>query len=320
MNNRIYTSIILVLVSLSAFGQRKSVRELLAVSDIVAVTEHFPDPFYPNEKKIAFSNHQAMTVVDSVKVIAYLKKGKKGLEGRRTFINNQSRNSFYDILRVPTIMIPVYASDEKPPIHKTLLFARTWNDHVEVLFFVDLNENIIPEMKKFIDWDGGIQKLNNKSEECRLYIEKYLSMLESNEVGPYFPYFENILLPQSNFMRYYKAKAPAATIMTKAQKERLKNFVFGDDYFGNIENTKLVYEYYPEETLEFYKDKFSNIYGYGDDFDKNADQYIVYLKFILASTNKLDKEAETLFDIFDDNKEANIKETIFERLKEKMDK
>lgn len=78
MKIKLLSTIILIFVSIITFGQTKSLRELLLESDVVAVTEKIPDPFFPEEKFIAFSDYEKMTVVDSVKIISYLKKGKKG--------------------------------------------------------------------------------------------------------------------------------------------------------------------------------------------------------------------------------------------------
>lgn len=248
----------LLLSSICTFGQTKSLREILAVADVIATTEKIADPFYPNQKKVAFSDHQTMIALDSVKVVSFIKKGRNELKPKSLFINSTTTNAFYDVFTRP-VGVPPMDMYAKQPTKQTLLFAKTHKDYTEVLYFIEMDESLIPNVQQFISWADSVQKQKSETVKCRLYIEKYLSMLESNEVAPFFNYFDNILLPQSDFMIYYKTKVPDATLLTIEQKERLKNYLFDNDYFGDIENAKLAYEFFPEETLKFYEEKLSDI-------------------------------------------------------------
>jgi len=207
----------------------------------------------------------------------------------------------------------------KPLVYKTILFAKTQKDFSEVLYFKEIDEERLINIENFTIWMENTQKEKNEEERCRLYINKYLSMLESNEVSKDFLFFENILLPTSNFMLYYGNKAPNAKMLTTDQKDRLKNYVF-DNYFSDIENTKLVYGFYPAETLELYKIKLSEINTYDDEFDNNSAQYNPYLEFVLKKTDKWNRDTELLLEILDDyySNNKSLKRDVFERLVEKI--
>ena len=313
--------VFIIFTSLSnlTYGQSKSLRELLLEANIVAITENFPDPFYPNEQKISISDHETLTLVDSVRIISYLKKVKIDLSNQKLVIKSNLANGFFDNLRKPELVEPI-SPYSKPPIYKTILFANTQKDFTEVLYFKEMNEQNFENIENFILWIDTIKKLKNEEEKCKQYISKYLSMLESNNVSKGFLFFENILLPTSNFMIYYKIKSPKATILTTEQKERFKNYVFNDDYFSNIDNTKLVYAFYPAETLEFYKEKLSEIRTYDEEFENNSGKYNEFLEFVLKSTNKWNKDTELLLELIDDyySNNKSLKRDTFERLVEKI--
>lgn len=319
MNSRTYLFLILFLGTLSASAQRWSLRELLATADIVAITASFPDPFFPDERKIAFSDHKTMTAVDSVQIISYLKKGKKAVQLRKLYINTQPENSFFDNFSVPPLPVEPVSIHQKPPVKKTLLFARSGKDYTEVLYFVELNEEAVAGIKDFMAWTDTVQQHKSESMRCKLYIEKYLSMLEGNNLGSGFCYFDNILLPGSDFMIYYRTKAPEAVVLTTGQKEQLKNYLFEGNCFGDIETTRLLFQLYPEETLKFYQDKLSGIRVYDDEFERDADEYTAYLRLILEKTNRLDSDAVLFLDIMDDySTTLSTKRDIFQLLIEKM--
>lgn len=263
MNIKTFLFIILTVVSVETFGQTKSLRELLLESDLVAVTEKIPNPFYPNENKISFSDHQSAILIDSLKIISYFKKGKIDLSKHKVIIKTDLDNGFFQSVKQPGPIEPVNPNTQ-PIIYKTILFAKTHKNFVEVLYYLEMNEKDLTNIENFILWMNNTQKVKNEEEKCELYLKKYFSMLENNIVinnffiNNNFLYFENILLPTSNFMLYYKAKTPKATLLTRDQNEQLKNYVF-DDCFHDIENTNLVYTLYPEETVELYKIKLTEI-------------------------------------------------------------
>ena len=153
-------------------GQTKSLRELLLESDIVAVTEKIPDPFYPKEKFVAFSDFEKMTVVDSVRVVSYLKKGKKDLQGQKLLVNTDLKNGFFNI--IPTIREPEIISpyDRNPPKKKTILFAKVQKEFTETLYFKEINEDSIAEIEKFMGWMNEVQKQKTEAEKCQSYIKK----------------------------------------------------------------------------------------------------------------------------------------------------
>jgi len=166
------------------------------------------------------------------------------------------------------------------------------------------------------------QKQKSEAKRCKLYIDKYLSMLKSNNLCDQFFFFENILLPSSNFMLYYKVKAPEATLLSSTQKEKLKDHLLKGNYFKNIRNTKLVYGLYPEETLAFYKEKLVQMDSYDDDpFDNYSYQISYHLKFVLEEIGKWNKDTELLYSIFSSYscKDTASKEKIFKRLVEKIE-
>lgn len=298
-------------------GQTKSLRELLLESDIVAVTEKIPDPFYPKEEFVAFSDFEKMTVVDSVKIISYLKKEKKDLQGQK-FLIKGLRNGFHFSMRNPEVVRILYPNQSLPKT-KTILFAKSQKEFKEVLYFKEIDEYYIAEIEKFMLWMNEVQKQKTEAEKCQSYIKKYF-LLRNISVGNGFSYFENILLPDSSFMLYYKEKAPQATILTKEQQEDLKYYLFDEKYFSDIDNTNLVYQYFPEETLEFYKTKLSEVRTYDDEFEENPDKYGYYLKFVLEKTNKWNRDTELMLDVLGDYYSSNIslKRYIFDRLLEKM--
>lgn len=298
-------------------GQTKSLRELLLESDIVAVTEKIPDPFYPKEEFVAFSDFEKMTVVDSVKIISYLKKEKKDLQGQK-FLIKGLRNGFHFSMRNPEVVRILYPNQSLPKT-KTILFAKSQKEFKEVLYFKEIDEYYIAEIEKFMLWMNEVQKQKTEAEKCQSYIKKYF-LLRNISVGNGFSYFENILLPDSSFMLYYKEKAPQATILTKEQQEDLKYYLFDEKYFSDIDNTNLVYQYFPEETLEFYKTKLSEVRTYDDEFEENPDKYSYYLKFVLEKTNKWNRDTELMLDVLGDYYSSNIslKRYIFDRLLEKM--
>ena len=301
-------------------GQTKSLRELLLESDIVAITEKISDPFYPKATFVAFSDSKKMTVVDSVKVISYLKKGKKDLHGQKLLVNTDLRNAFFNV--IPTIKVPEIISpyDRNPPKKKTILFAKTQKEYSEVLYFVELNEDNVTEIENFMVVMNDVQKQKNEAEKCKLYINKYFEFLWKNKIKSDFSYFENILLPNSSFMLFYKEKAPQSTIITKKQQVELKTYLFDGDYFSDTENTNLVYQYFPEETLDFYKTKLSEVRTYDDEFEENPDKYSYHLKFVLEKTNKWNRDTELMLNVLEDYYSSNIslKRDMFERLIEKI--
>lgn len=322
MKNTIKKISILNLIFLfTAFsGQTKSFRELLLESDIVAVTEKIPDPFYPTKKFVTFSDYEKMTAVDSVKIISYLKKGKKDLKGQKFLIDTNDGNAFYQKMLVPIPVLPISHFDKSQPKKETILFLKTHREYKEVLYFQELDEDRIPEIEKFMVWMNEVQKQKTEAEKCQSYIKKYFSLLRNNTVQDGFLYFENILLPDSSFMLYYKEKSPQATILTKEQQEDLKNYLFDERYFTDTDNTTLVYQYFPEETLEFYKTKLSEVRTYDDEFEDNPDKYSYHLKFVLEKTNKWNRDTELMLEILGDYLSSNVslKRYIFERLVEKM--
>ncbi|MFD2907635.1 hypothetical protein ACFSX9_02700 [Flavobacterium ardleyense] len=321
MKIKFYLFIIISFYSTLTFGQTKSLRELLLEVDLVAITEKIPDPFYPYERKIALNDHQAVILVDSVKIISYLKKGNKNLSTQKFIIIKDSENGFLQSILAPEAIIPISLYN-KQQVYKTILFAKIQKYFTEVHYFKEMDEINFTTIENFMHWVENTQKLKSEEERCKLYIEKYLSMLERNTVCEGFHFFENILLPTSNFMLYYKLKTPKAIILTTQQKERLKNYVFYDAYFDDIENTKLVYEFYPEETLEFYKTKLATIRTYDDAFDENPARYNEFLEFILKNNNKWNKDTQLVLEIIDDyySNNKSLKREAFERLVEKINK
>jgi len=309
----------LILLFTTFNGQTKSLRELLLSSDIVAITEKIPDTFYPKEKFFAFSDNEKMTVVDSVKIISYLKKGKKDLQGQKFLVNTDLKNGFFNI--IPTIKTPEIISpyNKNPPKKRTILFAKTQKEFTEVLYFKEIDEDYIVEIEKFMAWMSEVQKQKSEAEKCQSYIKKYF-LFRNITVGNGLSYFENILLPDSSFMLYYKEKAPQATILTKEQQENLKDYLFDEDYFSDVENTNLVYQYFPEETIEFYKTKLSEVRTYDDEFEERPYQYNFHLKFVLEKTNKWNRDIELMVNVLDDydNHNTSMKRDMFERLIEKM--
>lgn len=310
--------IILLLCSSLTSGQTKSLRELFLEADVVAITEKFPNPFFPNEKKMALSDYQNVTIVDSIHIISYFKKGKKDLSSQKLIIKTDLGNAFFQNFRKPEVVEPL-SPYTKPLAYKTIFFAKTQKYFSELLYFKEIDEEHLTNIENFIIWMENTQKEKNEEERCRLYINKYLSMLERNEVSKDFMFFENILLPTSNFMLYYGNKTPNAKMLTTDQKDRLKNYVF-DNYFSDIENTKLVYEFYPAETLELYKIKLSEINTYDNEFDNYSTQYNPYLEFVLKKTDKWNRDTELLLEILDDYNSNNksLKRDAFERLVEKI--
>lgn len=318
MKIKLFSTVTLISVSIITSGQTKSLRELLLESDIVAVTEKIPDPFFPKEKFIAFSDYGKMTVVDSVKVISYLKKGKKDLKGQRFLIDTNHKNGFHSNMRIPEV-VRVLNPNQSPPKTKTILFAKSQKEFTEVLYFKEIDEDYIAEIEKFMVWMNEVQKQKTEAEKCQSYIKKYF-LLRNSTLSNGLSYFENILLPDSSFMLYYKEKAPQETILSKEQQENLKYYLFDVDYFSDIENTTLVYQYFPEETLEFYKTKLSEVRTYDDEFKENPDRYSYHLKFVLEKTNKWNRDTELMLNVLEDYYSSNIslKREVFERLVEKM--
>ena len=317
MKIKLYLFIVLASLSTVTFGQSKSLRELILEADVIAITDKIPDPFFPNQRKVAINDHQSLTVLDSVRVVSFLKKGKKELAVKNLRITNNLANGFFQSMQTLEFIEPPNPRS-KPLRYETILFAKTQKDFTEVLYFKEINEYQITDVKNFVLWVDEAEKQKDDGERCKLYITKYLSLLERNNPQQGIQFFENILLPTSNFMLYYSAKVPKATLLTNEQKERLKNYVFEDDYFADIENTKLVYDFYPVETLEFYKTKLAAVRIYDDEFEDNPSKYNQYLEFMLKKTDKWNRDTELLLVVLDDyySNNTSLKRYTFERLVE----
>lgn len=319
MKIKLFTFSVLMLCSSIVFAQRKSLREILATADIIAITDEIPNPFYPIEKKHAVNNFEAYTVVDSVNIVSFIKKSKKDLS-KNFWIHKALKNSFFDVFRFPQMPIKPVEINSAPRVKKTLLFSKSEKQYNEVLYFVELDENDVQSIKNFINWTDSVAKLKNEAIKCKLYIQKYIDMLPQNtNKDTYLSYFDNILMPTSNFMLYYKVKVPEATILTIDQKEKLKDFLLNNDDFLDIEFIELVYQYYPAEVLNFYQDKLKNLSTYNDEFKKDIDNYIIYLKFVFDKTNRINKDTELFFSIINNSStDEYTKREIFELLQEKL--
>ena len=99
----------------------------------------------------------------------------------------------------------------------------------------------------------------------------------------------------------------------------LKNEVFSS-YLKSIENTKLVYSFFPEETLAFYIKKLNNVNTYSNDFYENKRLYYPFLEFVLQETNHYNKDSKLLMNILSSYAldEHYLQVDIFERLVEKI--
>lgn len=308
---------ILVLLNFTVFAQTKSLRELLLEADNVAITEKIEHSFFDNEKLIALTDHTKKNFLDSVKIISFLKKGKAKIKIEKLYIKIDIGNAFFE-----TIQIPELVPDFDPysnPVYKTILFTKTHKEFTEVLYYKEIDERNIQKVKDFIKWIEETKKLKNDSEKCKAYLNKYFSMIANNSISTEFEIFENILLPTSSFMLYYKSKAPEATILNEKQKEILKNEVFSS-YLKSIENTKLVYSFFPEETLAFYIKKLNNVNTYSDDFYENKRYYFSFLEFVLQETNHFNKDSKLLMNILSSYvlDEHYLQADIFEKLVEKI--
>ena len=310
-----------VCLSNVSFGQFKSLRELLLSSNVVVLIDNnYPDAFVSN-KKLPITDHESLLLMDSVKILSYLKQGKYDLAKQKLVIKISYNNSYFgNNIRQPKYPI-VFTSHEniKPPTEVTLLFAKEHNDYTEVLYDVRINEEDIPDVKNFILWMDILRKEKNETVKCKKYIEKYLANLGAG-VNSNLAFFENILLPSSNFMLYYNARVPEATVLTNEQKNRYKAFWEDEHYFEDVKTAELMYGYFPEETIDFLKNKFSEIGTYEDDFNDRTQTYATYLEFLLKKQNTLNEEAQFQLNVlstYNDNI-IDLKREAFEKLVKKI--
>ncbi|WP_027385962.1 hypothetical protein [Chryseobacterium gregarium] len=310
-----------VCLSNVTFGQIKSLRELLLSSNVVVIIDNnYPDAF-ESDKKLPVTDNESLLLMDGVKILSYLKQGKYDLAKQKLVIKTSSNNSYFDHnIRNPRFPIPFSFNDNiKPPTEVTLLFAREHDDYAEVLYDVTINEEDIPRVKDFILWMDVLKKEKNEAVKCKKYIEKYLANLGVG-VNSNLMFFENILLPSSNFMLYYKARVPEATVLTTEQKNRYKGFWEDGHYFEDVKTAELMYGYFPKETVGFLKNKFSKIGIYDDDFNDRTQTYATYLEFLLKKQNILNDEAQFQLNVlsaYNDNI-IDLKREAFEKLVKKI--
>lgn len=308
-----------VCLSNVTFGQFKSLRELLLNSNVVAIIDNnYPDAL---DKKLPITDNESLLLMDSVKILSYLKQGKYNLAKQKLVIKTSYNNSYFDNnIRIPKYPIPVAFHDNiKPPTEVTLLFAKEHNDYTEVLYDVRINEEDIPRVKNFMLWMDILKKEKNETVKCKKYIEKYLANLGAG-LNSNLVFFENILLPSSNFMLYYKARVPEATVLTAEQKNSYKEFWEDEHYFEDVKTAELMYDYFPKETIDFLKNKFSKIGTYDDDFNDRTQTYATYLEFLLKKQNTLNDEAQFQLNVlstYNDNI-IDLKREAFEKLVKKI--
>lgn len=316
-----YYFLLLLGISVSNFtyAQFKSLRVLLLDSDIVAIIDNnYPDPFLLN-KKVQVTDHKSLLLMDSITIVSYLKKGKIDSKKQKFMIETSLNNTFYNDIRIP-VHPEIITTYDKPPEQVTLLFAKETASYVEILYYVRINVEYVASVKDFMLWIDAIKKERSEAEKCRKYITKYFSILNNNEINKNLLFFENILHPSSDFMQYYKVKTPNAIVLTSEQKDQLKAYWQDGHYFDTIEDAEMMYSYFPEITIDFYKNKFSEIDDYNEYFNAETYNYANFLKFLLSKENKLNEENQFLINVlkeYNDNI-IELKRNAYEQLVKKI--
>lgn len=305
-------------ISNFTYAQFKSLRELLLNSDVVAIIDNnYPDPWQQN-KRVPISDYKSLLLMDSVKIISYLKQGKYDTKKQKLVIETSLNNTYYSDIRIPERVNPITPFN-KPPTEVTLLFGKENKDYTEVLYDVRVNENDLPKVKEFMLWMDTIKREKNEAVKCRKYLDKYLATLGGG-VNANLTFFEKILVPSSNFMQYYKVKAPNATVLTAEQKNRFKEFWEDEHYFDDIADAKVMYDYFPKETIEFFKNRFAKVSTYDDDFKDQTYTYGIFIEFLLTKENKLNDDNQFLINVlreYNDNI-TDLKRNAFEQLIKKI--
>ena len=296
-----------------------SLREMLLEADVVAITDNISKPLFAQKNKVLMSDHKSFILVDSIRILSYLRKPKIEVSNKKYVVDNSNSNAFYGVLDLVRPVEPVLPNST-PIATKTLLLAKTSGDLVKILDYEELSESAIKEVNEFMIWMDSIEK-KKEDEKCKLYISKYISMLRANSVRKDLLFFENILLPDSDFMLYYKSKTPSATLLTSEQKNTLKEYFFDGAYFYDIKQTELIYSFFPQEVLDFYKTKLAEVQTYSEEFKDSPSKWNDYIKFTLEKTNKWNRDSEILLNIIDDYYSSNtsLKRDAFERLIEKIE-
>ncbi len=267
-------------VSFYSFSQELSLRELLLNSDIVAVIKEKP-PFLP-KKEIAISDYEKMRVLDSIEVISYIKNDQKGFPKQPFLIKTNTNNTFFSHLGN---IVPVPEIEDNMVPKNTLIFTKKRKNFIEVICLKNIASYKIHKIENFAKWIESTAKISHRKKRGQQYIDKYISNLNNNLISEDFIFFENILSPNSAFSSYYELDLK----FTEQQKKQLKNYLF-NNYYDDIELTKLVFKLYPKETLNLYKIKLIQI---------KIEEYSHYkhdqfLELFLKKTNKWDKKTELL--------------------------
>ena len=309
--------LVFTLASLNFFGQSKSVRELALEADIIAVTDEKIVPYYKSQK-FNINDHKSFLLVPNVKIEKYIRKKSNHIK-EPFLIDNFISNGFYEMIGKPVAPVPI-RPNENEPVRKTVLFAKTFSNYTEVLFYCDVEEEKVTELQEFIEWMDQTEKIKNEDKKCRAYIQKYLDQIEYNSFSQDLKFFDNILLPDSDFMLYYGKKVPQAIQLSENQKTQFLSYWKNENWFQSIDDAQIAYSISPKETLNTFKNWFSEMSSYTDEFEENPAQYSDFIRFLLAKRNQLNPDTEILLQVLEDYYSNNLelKRQAFERLIEKI--
>ncbi|WP_300674604.1 hypothetical protein [Soonwooa sp.] len=318
MNRKNTLFIIVVFITNIISAQTRSLREMLLDADVVVITENISKPLFLQQKKLPITDNKSYVLVDSIRILSYLRKPKIDLSNKKFVVDNTISNAFSAVMSIPR-PVDIVLPGSTPLPTKTLLIGKTSGDLVKILDYEELNESAIKDVEEFMTWLESIAKKKD-DEKCKLYISKYISMLRGNYAKKGLMFFDNILLPDSDFMLYYKSKSPTATQLTAVQKEALKEYFFDGTYYDDVRQSELIYSFFPQEVLDFYKTNLAEVRTYDEEFKEMPAKWNDFIKFTLEKTNKWNRDSEILLDIIDDYYSSNtsLKRDAFERLIEKI--
>lgn len=193
-------------------------------------------------------------------------------------------------------------------------FLITWK------FYCDVEEEKVTEFQVFIEWMEQTERIKSEEQKCRAYIQKYLDQIEYNSFSQDLKFFDNILLPDSDFMRYYGKKVREATQLSENQKAQFLSYWKNENWFQSIDDAQIAYSISPKETLDTFKNWFSEMSSYTDEFEDNPAQYSDFIRFVLEKKNQLNPDTEILLLVLGDYDSNNreLKRQAFERLIEKI--
>lgn len=121
---------VFTMASLNFFGQSKSVRELALESDIIAVTGEKIEPYYKSPK-FNINDHKSLLLVPNIKIEKYIRKNSSKIK-EPFLIDDFISNGFYETIGIPIAPVPI-RPNENEPVRKTVLFAKTFSNYMEVL-------------------------------------------------------------------------------------------------------------------------------------------------------------------------------------------